>query len=96
MCVKQVQSRFFGSGTGRCELRIVQAPRMETSLGTITEVMILRRFIVTLEDGRSLEAVVGPGMKKAKLEEGNIVRVELSPYDKTKCRIVHVAIDSAL
>jgi translation initiation factor IF-1 len=54
----------------------------------ITQVMPLRRLKVQLEDGRTFEAVISPRMRHKVFGKGEVVRVELSPYDETKCRIV--------
>jgi translation initiation factor IF-1 len=51
----------------------------------------LRQFLVTLDDGTQLTAVLSPRVahgRTLQIEIGEYVRVERSPYDAATCRIV--------
>jgi translation initiation factor IF-1 len=56
--------------------------------GVITVVKPLMQFEVQLEDGRILDAVISPRMRHAAFRKGDVVRIELSPYNEKKCRII--------
>jgi translation initiation factor IF-1 len=58
--------------------------------GVVTEVLPDTTFKVRLDDGREIFAYLSGKMRInfIKIVVGDIVEVELSPYDKTKGRIV--------
>jgi len=59
--------------------------------GTVTQALANTRFRVQLEDGPEVMAYVAGRMRKhfIRIVPGDKVRVELSPYDLTKGRIVY-------
>ena len=59
--------------------------------GTITQALANTRFKVQLETGAEILAHVAGRMRKnfIRIVPGDKVRVELSPYDLTKGRIVY-------
>lgn len=58
--------------------------------GTVTQALANTRFLVALETGGEIMAHVAGRMRKnfIRIVPGDKVRVELSPYDLTKGRIV--------
>jgi translation initiation factor IF-1 len=58
--------------------------------GIVTEVLPDTTFKVRLDDGREIFAYLSGKMRInfIKIVAGDIVEVELSPYDKTKGRII--------
>ena len=59
--------------------------------GTVTQALANTRFRVKLDDGPEVMAHVAGKMRKhfIRIVPGDRVRVELSPYDLTKGRIVY-------
>ena len=59
--------------------------------GTVTQALANTRFRVTLDSGPSIIAHVAGKMRRhfIRIVPGDRVRVELSPYDLTKGRIVY-------
>ncbi len=59
--------------------------------GTVTQALANTRFKVELETGKEVLAHVAGRMRKhfIRIVPGDKVRVELSPYDLTKGRIVY-------
>ena len=59
--------------------------------GIVTQALANTRFRVQLEDGPEVMAYVAGRMRKhfIRIVPGDKVRVELSPYDLTKGRIVY-------
>ena len=59
--------------------------------GTVTEALANTQFRVELENGHQVLAHVAGKMRKhfIRIVPGDKVRVELSPYDLTKGRIVY-------
>lgn len=60
-------------------------------MGTVTQALANTRFRVELETGNEVMAHVAGKMRKnfIRIVPGDKVRVELSPYDLTKGRIVY-------
>ena len=60
-------------------------------MGTVTQALANTRFRVELETGNEVMAHVAGKMRKnfIRIVTGDKVRVELSPYDLTKGRIVY-------
>ncbi len=58
--------------------------------GTVTQALANTRFRVTLENGSQVMAHVAGKMRKnfIRIVPGDKVKVELSPYDLTKGRII--------
>lgn len=59
--------------------------------GEITQAMGYENFRVTLENGMEIKANVSGNMRKnhIKLIAGDKVKIEMSPYDLTRGRIVY-------
>ena len=58
---------------------------------TVTEALPDTRFMVKLENGKEILAYISGRMRKfyIRILPGDRVRVEISPYDMTKGRIVY-------
>jgi len=58
---------------------------------TVTEALPDTRFMVKLENGQEILAYISGRMRKfyIRILPGDRVRVEISPYDMTKGRIVY-------
>ncbi len=95
------QSRRIHQDTG-CELRFLEfswrnfvaQKKKEEALeveGTVTQALANTRFRVQLDTGSEVLAHVAGRMRKnfIRIVPGDKVRVELSPYDLTKGRIVY-------
>ena len=59
--------------------------------GKVTEVLGNSMFRVTLENGHSVTAYIGGKMRMhtIKIIMGDVVEMEMSPYDLTKARITY-------
>lgn len=60
-------------------------------VGTITECLPGTQFIVELENGHQIRCTLSGKMRKnyIRLVPGDIVKVEMTPYDLTKGRITY-------
>ncbi len=65
--------------------------KKEEAMGTVTEALPSATFRVELEDGRKLLCHLSGKMRiyHIRVMPGDKVRVELTPYDETKGRIVY-------
>ena len=61
--------------------------------GTITQALSNAMFRVELENGHIITAHISGKMRKnwSRIAEGDKVRVEMSPYDLSKARIIYRA-----
>ena len=59
--------------------------------GTVDEVLGNSMFRVTLENGHKVTAYIGGKMRMhtIKIIMGDVVEVEMSPYDLSKARIIY-------
>ncbi len=59
-------------------------------IGRVVEALPSARFIVELENGHKIQAIISGKMRKhyIRLVPGDTVEVELTPYDLTKGRII--------
>lgn len=59
-------------------------------IGRVAEALPSARFIVELENGHKIQAIISGKMRKhyIRLVPGDMVEVELTPYDLTKGRII--------
>lgn len=59
-------------------------------IGRVVEALPSARFIVELENGHKIQASISGKMRKhyIRLVPGDMVEVELTPYDLTKGRII--------
>ncbi len=59
--------------------------------GTVTEAFANARFRVRLETGQEIQAYLSGQIRRFRIRvtQGDTVRVELSPYDLTRGRIVY-------
>lgn len=59
-------------------------------IGRVVEALPSARFIVELENGHKIQAIISGKMRKhyIRLVPGDMVEVELTPYDLTKGRII--------
>lgn len=69
----------------------MEKKKKEEALGVVTEALPNANFRVKLEDGRVVLCHLSGKMRMyyIKVIPGDKVRVELTPYDETKGRIVH-------
>jgi translation initiation factor IF-1 len=89
---KSCRQHFQPTVTAGSRLRIFMAKNEEAFEveGTVTQALANTRFRVQLETGTEVLAHVAGKMRKnfIRIVPGDKVRVELSPYDLTKGRIV--------
>jgi translation initiation factor IF-1 len=73
------------------ETRVKPSKQKVEALGTVTEALPGTKFRVELENGHEITAYVCGKMRRyyIRILLGDLVRVELSPYDLSQGRIVY-------
>ena len=83
------------TGHSKVNVRLSQMPKEEPIQleGTISQVMPGTMFKVKLPNGHEVLAHISGKMRKnwIRIAEGDTVKVEMSPYDLSKARIIYRA-----